>query len=102
ARGRRAHWIGFQLAGGPKSNRMAIGARLTLRSAHGSQLREVRTDGSYLAAHDPRARFGLGSDAVAEEVQVRWPDGAIQTAPGLRPDRYYSWTEGSQPAAARH
>jgi hypothetical protein len=93
-----AHWLGLHLVGGPKSNRMAIGARVTVKSALGRQLREVHTDGSYLSAHDPRVLFGLGSDPKVDEVTVRWPDGKTQTARGIQPDRYYRWQEGQQPA----
>jgi hypothetical protein len=96
-----AHWLGLQMVGGPKSNRMAIGARVTVRSALGQQLREVRTDGSYLAAQDPRVLFGLGADTVVQEVEVRWPDGARQKVTGLQPDHYYRWEEGRQPVAAK-
>ena len=81
-----AHWLGLRLVGGPKSNRMAIGARVTLTSALGHQLREIHTDGSYLSAHDPRALFGLGADPVAQQVAVRWPDGQTQIVRDLAPD----------------
>jgi hypothetical protein len=97
-----AHWLGLQLIGGPKSNQMAIGARITLQSALGHQLREIHTDGSYLAAHDPRALFGLGSDTLVQEVTVRWPDGEKQTARNLPPDRYYRWQEGQTPRAVSY
>jgi hypothetical protein len=94
-----AHWLGLQLVGGPKSNRMAIGARVILRSGLGRQLREIHTDGSYLSAHDPRALFGLGGETVAREAAVRWPDGLTQTARDLAADRYYRWSEGRPPVA---
>jgi enediyne biosynthesis protein E4 len=95
------HWLGLQMVGGAKSNRMAIGARITVKSALGRQLREVRTDGSYLSAQDSRVLFGLGADTVVEEVNVRWPDGMQQKVTGLQPDRYYRWEEGRQPVAAK-
>jgi hypothetical protein len=95
-----AHWLGLQMVGGPRSNRMALGARVSVKSALGTQHREVRTDGSYLSSHDPRAFFGLGADTVAEEVTVRWPSGAKQSARSLQPDRYYRWVEGQQPVPA--
>jgi enediyne biosynthesis protein E4 len=96
-----AHWLGLQLVGGPKSNRLAIGARVILKSALGRQMREVHTDGSYLSAHDPRVLFGLGPDTVAQEIEVRWPDGTKQTARDVQPDRYYRWEEGQSPAAVK-
>jgi enediyne biosynthesis protein E4 len=96
-----AHWLGLQLVGGPRSNRMAIGARVVIQSALGHQLREIHTDGSYLSAHDPRALFGLGPDTVAREVTVRWPDGNAQTARDIPADRYYRWAEGQPPVPVR-
>ena len=96
-----AHWLGLQLVGGPRSNRMAIGARIVLKSALGRQLREIHSDGSYLSAHDPRALFGLGSDTMAREVEVRWPDGKTEIARDLAPDRYYRWAEGQTPVLGR-
>jgi hypothetical protein len=96
-----AHWLGLHMVGGPKSNRMAIGARIVLKSALGRQLREIHTDGSYLSSHDPRALFGLGADGVVEEISVRWPDGRTQTVKNLEPDRYYRWEEGQQPVPVR-
>jgi hypothetical protein len=95
------HWLGLEMVGGPKSNRMAIGARITVKSALGHQLREVRTDGSYLAAQDPRVLFGLGADTAVASVEVRWPDGVRQQVAGLQPDRYYRWEEARQPVAVK-
>lgn len=93
-------WIGFDLQGASRSNRMAIGARVTIRSSIGQQTREVRTDGSYLAAHDPRVRFGIMADTKIEEVEVRWPGGQIQKARNLEPNRYYRWKQGAAPRKA--
>lgn len=94
-------WVGFELRGGPQSNRMALGARVVLRTASGQQLREVRTDGSYLSAHDPRVLFGLMAESVVEEVEVRWPSGRIQRTRDLQPGSYYRWEEGKPPRVSR-
>jgi hypothetical protein len=96
-----AHWLGLHLVGTGKSNRMALGARVTMTSAARRQLRKIHTDGSYLSAHDPRALFGLGSETAGQDVEVRWPDGKRQTAGGVEPDRYYQWQEGRQPVPLR-
>jgi enediyne biosynthesis protein E4 len=75
------NWLMLHLEGreGSRGNRSAIGARIEVRTGDHRQLREKRTDGSYLAAHDPRVHFGLGRSPRADEVTIRWPSGARQT-----------------------
>ncbi len=48
---------------GTKSNRDAIGARVTVEAGGRRQTAEVRGDGSYLSHSDMRAHFGLGAAA---------------------------------------
>jgi hypothetical protein len=45
----------------------------------GTQMVTVSTAGSYLLSNDKRAHFGLGKDAVASKVEIRWPSGIVQT-----------------------
>ena len=40
---------------------------------------EVRAAYSYCATNDPRVHLGLGSAATVDRVEVRWPDGSIDT-----------------------
>jgi hypothetical protein len=72
------HWLTLKLAG-HKSNRDGIGAEVKLVSASGSQYATVTTASSYLSSSDKRVHFGLGSDDVANEIQIRWPSGIVQT-----------------------
>ena len=63
---------------GVQSNRDAIGARVTITSALGTQIRDIRSgDGfrymSYIAAH-----FGLGTDIEVESVSIHWPNGTVE------------------------
>ena len=51
------HWIILKLIG-TRSNRDAIGARITI----GNQTRTVTTASGYVSSSDPRAHFGLGDD----------------------------------------
>ena len=39
----------------------------------------VSTAAGYLSASDKRLLVGLGEDASARLVEVRWPSGAVQT-----------------------
>ena len=54
-----AHWLTLKLVG-TRSNRSAIGARVRLVTAGGTQVQEVRGGGSYYSQNDLRVHFGLG------------------------------------------
>ncbi len=60
----------------------AIGARITVGSDAHTQIDEVRSGGSFMSQNDFRLHFGLGK-ATATNVSVRWPDGRIESFPGI-------------------
>ena len=76
------NWLLIKLRG-TSSNRSAIGARVTLRVSGRSQMREVKSGGSYLSQSDLRVHFGLGSDTTVDELEIRWPSGRVQTEFGI-------------------
>ncbi len=80
------HWLSLNLVG-YKSNRDAIGAEVKVTTQHGSQLGIVTTSGSYLSSGDKRLHFGLGSDDVAQTVEIRWPSGIVQKLTNVRGGR---------------
>ncbi|MGC8642041.1 MAG: FG-GAP-like repeat-containing protein [Isosphaeraceae bacterium] len=87
------HFLTLQLQGA-RSNRDAIGARVTVR-AHGRSQSSWRIGGgSYLSASDPRLHFGLGSSTRVDQVEVVWPSGRVDRHAGLRADTGYLLTEG--------
>src|SRR6266849_3836828 len=63
---------------GTKSNRDAIGARVTVSAAGHNQLQEVRSGGGYVSQSDFRLHFGLGRATKADAVEIRWPSGLVQ------------------------
>lgn len=71
------HWLAVK-AVGHISNRDAVGAKVRVRTGQRRQLREIRSGGSYLSQHDLRVFFGVGAAAIIDEVEVRWPSGAVQ------------------------
>jgi hypothetical protein len=94
--GARNSWIGFQLVG-IKSNRDAIGAKLTLKAGSRKLVRWITGGSSYLSSHDKRVIFGLGKDAPESvELQIRWPNGQIQNLADLKPGSYHAIQEPSQ------
>jgi hypothetical protein len=79
---------------GTKSNRLAIGARVTVKSGNLTQFSEVKGGSSYISQSDLRQHFGLGSNASMEEVTVRWPNGQSEVLKNLPADFIYTIVEG--------
>lgn len=74
-----AQWMQVQLVGTGKSNRDAIGARVTLTTPTGEEIRNLRAGEGFLSQNSKTLFFGLGDTEVVESVSVRWPDGAVET-----------------------
>ena len=87
------HRVLFRLIG-TKSNRAAIGARVTVCTPRMTQIDEVRGGGSYNSTNDTRLHFGLGRDAVMSEVMVQWPSGLKQDFRNVAGDAIYEIVEG--------
>jgi hypothetical protein len=87
------HRVEFRLMG-TKSNRAAIGARVTVRAGKLVQFDEVRGGASYLSQNDLRLHFGLGKVAVIDSVEVLWPSGAVEKFVNVAADRIYMLVEG--------
>ena len=86
------HWLGIKLVG-HKSNRDGIGAVMKVTTSAGPQWETVTTSGGYLSSSDPRAHFGLGKDAAAQGVEIRWPSGIVQTLKDVKGDQYVTVDE---------
>jgi len=86
---------------GTRSNRFGVGAKVTLESAAGIQVRTITLGRGFMSSSEPIVHFGLGEDAVIRRLAVSWPSGAVQTFENLPADRRFTITEPSalQPAA---
>lgn len=91
------HWLGLRVL--TAEGRDALGLRIGVRHPDGTWVwRRVATDGSYLAANDPRVLVGLGSSDAPVEVHAIMPGGSRWVWPELAIDRYH--TLRLEPAAA--
>jgi len=90
---RENHWIKIRLHG-TRSNRSALGARVTVRSGGKVQVQELMSQSSYVSSNDPRLHFGLGAALVAD-IEVRWPLGSIDLHKDTPADRLITLVEGS-------
>jgi hypothetical protein len=88
------HRVLFNLIG-TKSNRAAIGARITIFASGVRQVGEVRGGGSYLSQNDLRLHFGLGRSTKIDSVEIRWPSGRLETLENLPADAIYTIVESS-------
>jgi hypothetical protein len=97
--GSASNYLTIELAG-RTSNRSALGARVTVTAGDLIQVEERRGGGSYLSQNDTRLHFGLQKRAMADRIEVRWPDGAVQSLTRVPANRFVTITEGEPPDAA--
>ena len=89
----QGHWLKVLLIG-VKSNRSAIGARVTARYGGRTQAQEVTAQSSFYSANDRRLHFGLGTARFAD-VTIRWPSGATEQLPRVEADHLVVIREGA-------
>jgi len=88
------HRVLFKLVG-MKSNKAAIGARITVKAGTLVQFSEVRGGASYLSQNDLRLHFGLGTNDRMSEVTIRWPNGETEVLRDVPADFIYTVVEGT-------
>ncbi len=93
--GSRQRWLSLRLEG-TRSNRGAVGARVTALTRTGVQIREVRGGSSYQSTHDLRVHFGLGKANKVKSLEVRWPNGTAQRFTDVSGNRRYRLKEGGR------
>ena len=77
-KGVAGNWLMIKLRG-TRSNRSAIGARVTIKAGQLTGMREVKSGSSYQSQSDLRLHFGLGAAKTVDEVKIRWPGGQTQS-----------------------
>ena len=86
-------WLKVRLIG-TKSNRSAIGSKVTVRYGDKVQAQQLFSQSSYLSSNDPRLHFGLGVEKTAD-IDVRWPNGLLESAKNVGADQLVTMREGS-------
>jgi hypothetical protein len=87
-------WIAVKLEG-TTSNRAALGASVRVTAGGRTQTRTVLSQSSYYSHDDLRVHFGLGAADRADTIEVRWPDGRLQTVRDVRGGRVVRIREGA-------
>ena len=88
------HWVDLKLIGGPKSPRDAVGATVYLKAAGMRQRGDVLSGGSYLSSNDLRVHFGVADATSVDDVEIRWPSGAVDHLKLPSVDRIFTIEEG--------
>ena len=96
---RGPHWAEFVLVG-KKSNRFGVGAQVRITAGGRTQLRMVDGGNSFAAQSTSRVHVGLGSAAVIDSLEVRWPSGLRQTFGKVPVDRIARIVEGEKTLGA--
>jgi len=87
------HWLALKLTG-TRSNRDGIGARVAVTLTSGRKLyNHCTTSVGYASSSEPLVRFGLGEQAAAKLIQIRWPSGQVQELRDVAADRVVSVRE---------
>jgi hypothetical protein len=76
-RSESGNWIELKLIG-RRSNRDAIGARVTISAGGRRQVAEIKAGNSYLSQSDTKLHFGLGAAKKIDAIEIRWPRGGVQ------------------------
>jgi tetratricopeptide (TPR) repeat protein len=81
---------------GTKSNRDAVGARVTVETDQVRATRVVMAGSGFLSQHSKTLLFGLGKSQRINKVTITWPSGLVQTLSDL-PLNHRVWIqEGSE------
>jgi len=59
------------------ANPFAVGATVALQTDRGVLRRDVRAVSGYLSGDPARLHFGVAPGATLEQLEIRWPDGAV-------------------------
>lgn len=88
------NWLDVNLTG-TRSNRSAVGARVIVRSGSNVQAQEVTSQTSYYSHNDRLLHFGMGTSRKADQLEIRWPNGQIETIKDVAVNQIVKIKEGA-------
>ncbi|HKP84980.1 MAG TPA: CRTAC1 family protein [Blastocatellia bacterium] len=90
------HWIGLRLVAdaAKKSPKDATGAIVYVTAGKIRQRQDVMSGASYASQNDQRLHFGLGDATRVDRLEVKWPDGSLETVSVEGCDRVFTIVEG--------
>jgi ASPIC and UnbV./FG-GAP repeat. len=92
----RNHWLGLKLIGAGRSNRDAIGARVTVTVGQRHWVEWVDPGSGFASQSDRRLIFGLGAHSSIDALEIRWPSGRVEKFQQIAINQYHTIKEGEQ------
>ena len=90
------HWLGLRLVGDvtKKSPRDAIGSTAYVTMGAVRQRQDVVSGAIYCSQNDMTLHFGLGAATKIDKLEIKWPDGSVESfdVPGV--DKVITITQG--------
>jgi hypothetical protein len=95
------HWLRLRLVGDPAkgSPRDATGAIAYVTTGSMRQRGDVVSGAGYSSQNDPCLSFGLGAATKVDKLEVKWPNGNLETFDVAGVDRALTITQGKGVAA---
>ena len=92
--GNKNNWLRIKTAG-TSSNRDGIGAKVRVALDNGTRLwTTVKTGSSYCSQSELPVTFGLGGAAKVASIEITWPNGKVETLPGVSANQTVTVQEG--------
>lgn len=90
------HWLSLRLVGDvtKKSPRDATGAIAYLTTGKLRQRIDAVSGAGYASQNDSRLHFGLGTATKVDKLEIKWPDGTLETFEVAGVDQVLTITEG--------
>ena len=87
------HWLQVDLIDSD-GFRNVIGARVRVVAGGIDQIQEISGGSGYYSQNWMVAHFGLGSETTVDALEIRWPDGDVQTVYQVAVDQRLEVTQG--------
>jgi hypothetical protein len=95
------HWLRVKLVG-MRSNRDAVGSRITVVAGGTRQTREVNAGSGFLSESSRIQHFGLGAALRVDTIHIRWPSGGETRLTDVAGDRLITIEEEASGPGGRH
>src|SRR4029079_11580427 len=92
------HWLGLRLNGDPakKSPRDAIGAVAYVTTGSVRQRQDVVSGAVFCSQNDMTLHFGLGAATKIDKLEIKWPDGSVETFIFSGIDKVFTLIQGKR------